>query len=325
MRLQGPRVIALLLIAQRYVMHSSAASTSAASASARIKHVVVVMEENRSFDHFFGFAKKLAGMAVDGLTGHESNPLNGSRAHSRRIAVDDQSPYLGPCDPDHSTPATTAKIFGVSNAARGKLSRSHARMQGFVEFEQGRHGNSSEALNWCGVLSMFTPDRLPVLTTMAKEFAIMDQFFCSHPGPTWPNRMFMLSATSAGSTSTGPWYHNEPGQLFPQRTFFDELEEHGRTWRNYYNDTPWELFMEKIATSPDNVRPLTEFFADAAAGTLPSFSWINPRSGINISTGVGSNDQHPDHDVAAGEAFYKDLYEAVRAGPGWNETLFVVT
>ena len=129
MRLQAPRVIALLLIAQCCVTHSSAASTSPTLVSARIKHVVVVMEENRSFDHFFGFAKKLAGMAVDGLTGYESNPLNGSRAYSRRIAVDDQSPYLGPCDPDPSTSATTAKIFGVSNAAHGKLSRSHARMQ----------------------------------------------------------------------------------------------------------------------------------------------------------------------------------------------------
>ena len=143
MRLHSPRAIALLLVAQHCVMHLSASSTATTSASARIKHVVVVMEENRSFDHFFGFAKKLAGMAVDGLTGYESNPLNGSRAYSRRIAVDDQSPYLGPCDPDHSTSATTAKIFGVSNAAHGKLSRSHARMQGFVEFEQAQHGNSS--------------------------------------------------------------------------------------------------------------------------------------------------------------------------------------
>ena len=67
------------------------------------------------------------------------------------------------------------------------------------------------------------------------------------------------------------------------------------------------------------------FYEDAAAGTLPSFSWINPRSGINVTTGVGSNDQHPDHDMSAGEQYYKDIYEALRAGPAWEETLFIVT
>ena len=58
---------------------------------------------------------------------------------------------------------------------------------------------------------------------------------------------------------------------------------------------------------------------------MPSFSWINPRSGINVTTGVDSNDQHPDHDVSAGEQFIKDIYEALRASPAWSETLFVVT
>ena len=66
------------------------------------------------------------------------------------------------------------------------------------------------------------------------------------------------------------------------------------TWRNYYNDTPWELFMQKVADSPDNLLPVKDFFLDAEKGNLPALSWINPRSGINITSGVGSNDQHPD-------------------------------
>ena len=71
--------------------------------------------------------------------------------------------------------------------------------------------------------------------------------------------------------------------------------------------------------------PLTEFYNDAQRGTLPSYAWINPRAGMNVTTGQGSNDQHPDHDVALGEALIKDIYEALRASPQWNETLFVIT
>lgn len=62
-----------------------------------------------------------------------------------------------------------------------------------------------------------------------------------------------------------------------------------------------------------------------ASGNLPAFAWINPRSGINVTTGHGSNDQHPDHDVALGERYMKDIYEALRAGPAWNDTLFIIT
>jgi hypothetical protein len=174
-------------------------------------------------------------------------------------------------------------------------------------------------------MSGFTPSALPVINALASEFAVMDRFFSSHPGPTWPNRMFTLSGTSAGSTATFAWYRDVNGALFPQKTIFDQLEENGHTWRNYYNDTPWELFMEKIANSPKNLQSMDEFYAAAAQGTLPSFSWINPRSGVNVTTGVGSNDQHPDHDMNAGEQFYKDIYEALRASPSWNETLFIIT
>lgn len=63
----------------------------------------------------------------------------------------------------------------------------------------------------------------PVITALADEFALMDRFFCSHPGPTWPNRMFTISGTSAGSTETGTWYHNKKGSLFPQKTVFDQV------------------------------------------------------------------------------------------------------
>eukprot|EP01127_Copromyxa_protea_P000134 TRINITY_DN10132_c0_g1_i1.p1 TRINITY_DN10132_c0_g1~~TRINITY_DN10132_c0_g1_i1.p1 ORF type:complete len:655 (+),score=121.50 TRINITY_DN10132_c0_g1_i1:308-2272(+) len=279
-----------------------------------IKHIVVLMEENRSFDHLLGFYP-----GVNGLKGNEFNPFNTSDPSGGGYTVDGKSAYVGPCDPDHTTPATTSKIFGADAVARGDFT--NPQMDGFVEWEQ-THRKKPEA---CAVMSMFTPERLPVLSSLVKEFVLFDRFFSSHAGPTWPNRMFFLSATSAGSSETGPWYHNEVGKLFPQKTFYDQVKESGLTWKNYYNDTPWELFMESVAHNPEHLAGMPEFFEDAKKGTLPHYSFINPRSGINMTTGVGSNDMHPDHDIAAGEQYYKDIYEALRSSPSWNETLFIIT
>jgi phospholipase C len=299
--------------------------------SPRIKHIVVLMEENRSFDHLFGWYKNKqpGGRAVDGLTGAESNPLNGSDASSPRVRVDDASPYIGRCDPAHGTGATAAKVFGAAATAGGtilsNLSGADATMSGFVAWEARHNAAKAKAEDYCGVMSGFAEARLPVASALADSYVLMDRFFCSHPGPTWPNRLFALTGTSAGSTETGVWHRDHPGALFPQKTFFEQLAERGLPWRNYYRDTPWELFLRGVATAPASLRPLEQFFADAAAGALPAFAWINPRSGIDVATGEGSDDQHPDHDVALGEKLIKDVYEALRAGPAWNETLLIVT
>ena len=279
----------------------------------RIKHVVVLMEENRPFDHFFGWSNDLLG--TNGLSGSEFNYVDPSNPESEKVFVNNEAPLMNECDPGHSTSATTAKLFSTATE-----DRSVADMGGFVDYQK----NSADK-NYCNVMGGFPPEKVPVATALAQEYAIMDRFFAAHPGPTWPNRMFTLSGTSAGNTETSVWYKNIPGALYPQKTIFDQVEEASLSWKNYYNDTPWELIMEKVAHSPANLQPMDSFYHDASTGNLPSFSWINPRSGINVTTGVGSNDQHPDHDISAGEQFYKDVYEAVRASPQWNETLFVIT
>eukprot|EP01060_Flectonema_neradi_P021254 TRINITY_DN287_c0_g1_i2.p1 TRINITY_DN287_c0_g1~~TRINITY_DN287_c0_g1_i2.p1 ORF type:complete len:632 (+),score=147.59 TRINITY_DN287_c0_g1_i2:45-1898(+) len=279
----------------------------------KIKHVVVLMEENRSFDHMMGWRK-----GVNGLKGDEYNLVDTKDPNSKKVYVSKNATQVSWCDPDHSTGGTTNKIFTKREVEKGNFTT--ATMGGFAE---GQSGQASS--NYCQVMDMQTPDRVPIMTALADEFILMDRFFASHPGPTWPNRMYMLAATTAGSTETGTWYHNEKGLLFPQKTFFDQLTAEGHTWRNYYNDTPWELFMETIAHNPNNTQSMEQFWTDCREGTLPTYSWINPSSGINMTLNVGSNDQHPDHDVAAGERYYKDIYEALRSSPLWEETLFIIT
>jgi phospholipase C len=283
----------------------------------KFDHIIMVMEENRSFDHLLGWSKQLG---IDGLTGRESNPVSTVIANSPRVFVDAEAPYIARVDPDHTTYATTSKIYGMRQLEAGNFTET---MQGFVEWQHflGNENNTK----YGGVMSMFSPARLPVMNQLAAEFTVMDRFFASVPGCTWPNRQFAMAGTSGGNTETYFWYQGIPGQLFPHRTIFDQLSEEGLSWKNYYTDTPWETFMESLAHHPDNLQPMKRFYEDAAAGTLPSYGFINPRSGINMTTYEGSNDMHPDHDVALGEQFYKDIYEAVRASPAWNRTLLIIT
>jgi phospholipase C len=283
-----------------------------------IKHIIVVMEENRSFDHLLGWRP-----GVDGLKKTDCNEIKVGDPTKGKFCATKNASNIQKCDPDHSLGPTTLKIFGPLAVAAGNLT--DPTMIGFVDFENSR-GETKEKNHYCEVMEMFTVDHLPVMNAMADHFLLFDKFFASVPGPTWPNRLFVLSGTSGGLTETSnPWFQGVTGQLYPLRTIYDQVKDAGLTWKNYVNDTPWELFLESVAHHPENVVLMDEFYKDAREGTLPNFAFVNPRAGINFTYGFGSNDQHPDHDVALGEAFYKDIYEALRASPSWNDTLLILT
>ena len=300
---------------------AAACVAGAPSLRDRIKHVVVLMEENRSFDHLLGWFPGTR----RGLTGTEFNRVNATDPSSAKVFVDRHAPYVNLCDPNHHTLPTLYKVYGPEQYNSGRYGA--PTMDGFVEFERLFGAGKEHALRdrYCSVMQAFPPERVPVLTALAENFVLMDEYFCSGPLPTWPNRLFFLTATANGLTDTGNWYRDQVGSLFTQRTFMDQVEAAGLDWRVYYQDTPWEMFLEGIADRPEKVRPFDEFLAAARDGALPAFAFINPRAGVNLTTGDGSNDMHPDHDVALGEKLYKDVYEALRASPQWNETLFVLT
>ena len=119
----------------------------------------------------------------------------------------------------------------------------------------------------------------------------------------------------------------QSGQSFPQKTIYESLEENGHTWSYFYNDSAWNTFIDWFETPQGQagLKTYDTFYDQAEKGTLPNFSFILPRQGTNATTGQGSNDDHPCHDVALGERLLKDTYEALRAGAGWNRTLFLVT
>jgi phospholipase C len=186
----------------------------------------------------------------------------------------------------------------------------------------------------------FTPDQLPVLTTLAREFAICDQWFSSLPGPTWPNRFFLLAASSGGLdgspsnldvvTST-----TIEGYRFSNGNVFDLLDQYCIEWKIFEGDE----FPVSFALSGMNLNALQgrfddfENFASAlqSASFGPKFVFIEPKYGAHDFdvTGPGDftcgNSMHPLDDVTRGEKLVKDVYEAIRNSPHWERSLLVVT
>ena len=289
-------------------------STATKTFNTPVEHVILLMLENRAFDHMMGFLPN-----VNGLDGSESNPLDTTKPTQHRIHVNNTAPYIAPLDPNHSTPATTSKIYGQACLANPHCDT--PTMDGFAEYAFAHRHSITKAAS---LLNAFTPKAVPIITTLAQEFAVFDRFFASHPGPTFPNRLFQLMGTSSGCTETGTW--DDKTFLYKGRTIFDIVEEAEHDWKFFYADAPLEMaLVEKLAFNPTKVKGWNTFLEDLSTGNLPSFSFVNPRWFVNLTTFEQASDQHPDHDVRQGELLMKTVYETLRASPAWNKTALIIT
>lgn len=170
------------------------------------------------------------------------------------------------------------------------------------------------------IMKMFAPPHVPVITTLANEYAVIDHWYSAIPGPTEVNRAYQLSATSHGYTKNMEIVDHLG---MPQKTIFESMDDAGSSWAVYFNDFPSTLLFRNMWEHLDKLHSFDTFLEDASKGELPAFSWIEPRYYDDF--GKAAQDEHPDHDVAEGEALIRDVYDALRASPTWNETLFLVT
>ena len=275
--------------------------------------------ENRPFDFYFGFAgKQLPG--INGLTGNECNFFTASDPSKGKECVQEgRANYVCEHGSRMSFNIYDSDIFGVGvwNGTGPPYPNVSEFGTGYLEMNRGN----------TEVMWQMSPQQIPVKMALAQEFAVFDDWHAAFPGPSTPNHLFLQTATSAGCTETGSTYKCKPGGLFPQKTIYESLTEQNHTWAYFYNDSCWNSFMHFFHTPEGQagLRGYDEFYHRAAQGTLPSFSWVLPRQGHNKTTGQGSNDDHPCHDIALGERLLKDTYEAVRASPKWNETVMIVT
>ena len=292
------------------------ALASPALATPSISHFIVLMMENRAFDHFLGHLKS-TNPAIDGLDGSQGNLLHpGSPPSPSNPFFPANTHYSvdgGPVDPCHSFSCITQQIYGFPKPVGNRTAASP--MSGFASIAPG--GLPSVPF----VMSAFNASDLPILSTLATEFAVFDQYHASAPTCTNPNREFLMSGTSHG------WLDNSfPPGGFPQQTHFAYLGERNVSWKIYYGDDPWmaPAFADlRTPASLARVQQMEHFFWDLGNGTLPAFSLIQPRMATSAA-GV-SDWQHPDNSVAAGEALIREVYTALRASSAWEESALFIT
>eukprot|EP00002_Diphylleia_rotans_P000142 TRINITY_DN1007_c0_g1_i1.p1 TRINITY_DN1007_c0_g1~~TRINITY_DN1007_c0_g1_i1.p1 ORF type:complete len:499 (+),score=97.49 TRINITY_DN1007_c0_g1_i1:47-1543(+) len=277
----------------------------------RIKHVVVLMQENRSFDHMMGFFNRL-NPEINGLRGTEANKVDVANPDSPSVTVTDDSAYVTDPDPGHYVSDVTMQEYGTYDETQV---RPPAPMSGFADNYKNRVKGDPQDVMRC-----FSPETLPVMATLSSQFATFDRWFCSVPGPTMPNRYYFNSATSHGDAENLVF----PMVVgYPQKTIYEQLDEAGLTWASYFYELPTPLAFKGTRRSIKNFRHFTKFREDVLAGNLPTFTHIDPLYGY--IPGRIPNDDHPNHDVSQGQKLMKEVYEILRAAPTWNETLFIIT
>ncbi|XP_047317417.1 non-specific phospholipase C1-like [Impatiens glandulifera] len=277
-----------------------------------IKTLVIIVMENRSFDHILGWLKKTR-PDIDGLTGKESNRLNASDPNSPEIFVSDSAVFID-SDPGHSIQAIREQIFGSDDT-----SADPAPMNGFVQQALSMEDEGMTET----VMSGFKPELVPIYTELANEFAVFDRWFASVPASTQPNRFYVHSATSHGAASN---IKKDLIHGFPQKTIFDSLEENGLSFGIYYQNIPATLFFKSLRKLKHIVKfhnYKLKFKRHARKGLLPNYAVIEQRY-FDISIDP-ANDDHPSHDVALGQKFVKEVYEILRASPQWKEMAILIT
>ncbi len=281
-----------------------------------ILHVVVLMLENRSFDCMFGMLQaKVTG--VDGLRGDETNPWHAADGSIEQIGVwnDAALTAASATIPDPDPGELYADIAMQLRGLNGD-----APMGGFVD-NYMRQPAADRPYDPKAVMHYFTPDQVPALSRLAGSFGVSDRWFASAPCQTWPNRFFVHTGTAGGYVNNDP-----PHFPYLMPTVCGRLADRHCDWRVYFHDFPQAATLARLWDDvPTHFRFFNAFLADAAAGTLPSYSFIEPRYFTDTVLNLIPNDMHPPHNIGFGDQLVAQVYNAVRAGPRWKQTLLIVT
>jgi phospholipase C len=301
-----------------------------------LTNIYVLMLENRSFDHMLGFSG-LTGRdagngeqtSVKGLSGEETNSYR-----STTYKVTRPADATMPVDPGHEFLDVLEQLCGTNSAYTAGGAYPAIDNSGFVSDYAFSHtsGEGNAPSNYGEIMKCFSPDQLPVLNTLAKEFAVCDSWHASIPGPTWPNRLFACGASSNGldhSPTTGEilTWETVDGFTFEHGSIFDSLrQKSAKGWRIFSGDHfPLAAALKGITLL--DISSFDEFASTVTSADYPwLYTWIEPNYGdVANGTYTGGNSQHPLDDVAHGEALIKATYEAVRKSPRWDTSLLIIT
>ncbi len=275
-----------------------------------IQHVIVLMLENRSFDHLLGCMKSLhpklvgfdpakPGLNKEGLTWYPQTP---------------DAKFLLPygVDPKHELSDVQEQV-AFNGAAGGYV-------HNFIRNYPDKKSSAPQVMSY---FDRKGKTRLPVLHTLAESFTICDRWFSSVPGPTWPNRFFVHSGTSNG------WIYMPAGLFshwhnYNQPTLYRRLKEKNVTWRIYHDGIPQSLMLTELRqpSYATNFSDIKYFWEDTKQSEtkFPQYVFIEP----NYFGGY-ENDQHPPANMMEGEVLMAKIYNALRANDAlWQKTLLVI-
>ena len=282
-------------------------------------HLVIVMQENHSFDNYLGMLPLRGQPLADGFTfDSNGNPTNSNPIGSQHMVAYREASFAGSTNEGSQTWSDTHRQ--VNGGA----------MDGFAATGRGSMGYWDE------------PD-LPFYYSLAKTFTLANRWFCSAPCQTYPNRRYLMAGTSAGTISTDI---NQITQFYPANgTIWDQLSKHHISWKNYFSDAPSSAIMfNTVLKHPLNLARIGQFYLDARLGLLPAVSLVDCTFGaitgevagqlskIPVPTfgslgedllSVTSESEETPQDVQLGESFVARVVNAVMHGPAWRRTLLV--
>ena len=296
------------------------AEAAAPASLQKIEHVVVLMMENRSFDHMLGYLGLPGGLPdLDGLQAARVNTYSGQDYHVKHLVAPDS---LSQIDPSHGGKDVDEQLAGENGGFVANYAKKHPPDPGVA-------------------MGYFDGGDLPAYDHLARQYCVCDKWFSSTPGATWPNRLyattgrceptredlspplyFLPSIMRYLNDGDWRWYSNDPGslRLVDQRYRLGH-EDNFAYFDRRAVDSIVQLGEELI------VNPKAGFIDDAANGTLPKLSWIDPNYYDLRILGQPSNDDHPPTDVRAGQSLVWSVYRALAGGPAsaWEKTLLIVT
>jgi phospholipase C len=256
-----------------------------------LKHIIVVMKENRSFDHLFGQLAKAGQPDVEGAPDGFSNQA----ADGAPVARFHQTSSCFHADPGHQWDEMHLQSNG-------------GKMDGFVKSAAKSTGDPS-GKDGRFVMGYYDANDLPFYYFLANTYAIADHHFPSILSGTWPNRDFLLFATNDGVKFTGDGFPKGPSIL-------DEMTAAGVSWMAYGDGAPFEFTTGWLPGHAGSAK-MADFMAALADGSLPAVSFVDARADVE--------DEHPPGDVQVGEAWTRSVYQALTASPLWSSTALVLT
>lgn len=291
-----------------------------------IKHIVQLMLENRSFDQMLGFlydGKRTTptGAPFEGLTGDESNVDElGRRVAVSRITAKTPNAYFKPgADPGEGFYNTNMQLYSTMHPAAGAEPTNGGFIVNFksaIDYDLAHHySDSLPGTQPADIMLMYTPELLPVMSTLARSYAVCDQWFASVPTQTVPNRAFASSGTAQGRLDNHV-------KSFTCPSIFGRLSDSKLDWAIFgYNRPPLTRtdFPDTLSADPAHFGLFADFQRRAASGTLPVYTFLEP------DFSASGNSQHPNYDVAKGEQLIHQVYRALRNSPAWGDTLLIVT